>query len=85
MTHGRHDEGCEHPGGVADGRPAFGVQSYWIVVPDVRRPELTVFELAGGRYQESGHVVGDQRFGATRPFPVEVVPARLVDGLSSGA
>lgn len=61
---------------------AFGVPSYWIVVPDVRRPELTVFELADGHYEESGHVVGDQRFGGTRPFPVEVVPAGLVDGLS---
>ncbi|HLX50294.1 MAG TPA: Uma2 family endonuclease [Streptosporangiaceae bacterium] len=64
-----------------DAYAAFGVPSYWIVVPDVRRPELTVFELADGRYEESGHVVGDQRFGATRPFPVEVVPARLVEGL----
>jgi Uma2 family endonuclease len=64
-----------------DAYAAFGVPSYWIVVPDVRRPELTVFELANGRYEESGHVVGDQRFGATRPFPVEVIPARLVDGL----
>jgi Uma2 family endonuclease len=64
-----------------DAYAAFGVQSYWIVVPDVRRPELTAFELADGRYEESGHVVGDQRFGATRPFPVEVVPARLVEGL----
>ena len=60
---------------------AFGVPSYWIVVPDVRRPELTVFELADGSYEESGHVVGDQRFSATRPFPVEVVPTELLGGL----
>jgi Uma2 family endonuclease len=65
-----------------DAYAAFGVPSYWIVVPDVRRPELTVFELADGCYEESGHVAGDQRFGATRPFPVEVVPARLVKRLS---
>ena len=64
-----------------DAYAAFGVQSYWIVVPDVRRPELAIYELADDRYEESGHVVGDQRFGATRPFPVEVIPARLVDRL----
>jgi Uma2 family endonuclease len=61
---------------------AFGVESYWIVVPDVRRPELTVFELADGQYEQSAHVVGDETFHATNPFPVAVVPARLVSGLS---
>jgi Uma2 family endonuclease len=63
----------------------FDVDSYWIVVPDVARPELVVFELRDGRYEQVGHVIGDQPFRTTRPFPVEVVPARLVAGLLPGA
>ena len=56
----------------------FGIQSYWIVVPDVNTPELIVFELRGGRYKQVGHVSGDEVYAAERPFPVEVVPSRLV-------
>ena len=59
----------------------FGVESYWIVVPEVKRPELIVFELRDGRYQQAAHVTGGKPFRAERPFPVEVVPARLVAGL----
>jgi Uma2 family endonuclease len=62
---------------------AFGVRSYWIVVPDTRQPELVAFELTGGRYEQAGHVMGDETFHAGRPFPVEIVPARLVAGLRS--
>ncbi len=61
----------------------FGVESYWVVVPDPDDPELIVFELAAGRYKEAAHVVGGQVFAAGRPFSVEVVPARLVAGLRS--
>ena len=43
---------------------------------------LTAFELDGaGRYRQVAHVEGDAEFVATRPFPVTVVPARLLDGL----
>jgi Uma2 family endonuclease len=59
----------------------FGIESYWIVVPDVDQPELIVFELHDGRYKEVGHVVGDEPFRAERPFTIEVVPSRLVTGL----
>src|SRR5215472_8516654 len=59
----------------------FGVASYWVVVPDRDEPELIVFELAGGRYQEAAHVTGDETFPAVRPFSIEVVPSRLVAGL----
>ena len=52
-------------------------------------PEITVArqadvggaKLTGGRYEQAGQVKGDEVFLATRPFPVEVVPARLVAGL----
>jgi Uma2 family endonuclease len=59
----------------------FGVGSYWVVVPETAEPELIVFELGNGRYQEVAHVQGAGCFAAARPFPVEVVPAQLVAGL----
>lgn len=60
----------------------FGVPSYWVVVPDLHRPELLVFEGPGGQYEEVAHVVGDQVFTAVRPFSAEVVPGQLVAGLA---
>jgi Uma2 family endonuclease len=59
----------------------FSIASYWVVVPDVDQPELIAFELRDGRYQQVAHVTGAKPFRAERPFPVEVVPARLVAGL----
>ncbi len=59
----------------------FGIESYWIVVPDVDKPELIVFELRDGRYEQVAHVAGDESFAASKPFPVEVVPSQLVRGL----
>ena len=59
----------------------FGVGSYWVVVPERANPELIVFDLNDGRYQETAHVRGEERFAAARPFEVEVVPAQLVAGL----
>ena len=59
----------------------MGVPSYWIVDPS-GPGALTAFELDGeGRYRQVAHVEGDEEFVATRPFPVTVVPARLLDGL----
>jgi Uma2 family endonuclease len=59
----------------------FSIESYWVVVPDVDQPELIVFELRDGRYQQVARVTGGKPFRAKRPFPVEVVPAHLVAGL----
>jgi Uma2 family endonuclease len=59
----------------------FGVESHWVVVPDRDEPELIVFELRDGRYKDAAHVVGGEIFAAERPFPVEVIPSRLVAGL----
>jgi hypothetical protein len=39
-----------------------------------------VFELRDGAYVQVAHVVGDEPHAAERPFPVTVVPARLLDG-----
>lgn len=57
---------------------AHGVPAYWIVDPDAL--SLTVLRLRGGRYQEVAYVVGDESYEAEQPFPVTVVPGRLVQG-----
>jgi Uma2 family endonuclease len=60
----------------------IGVFSYWILEPGRPGGALTAFELdARGIYQQVAHVERDEEFAATRPFPVTVVPARLLDGL----
>jgi Uma2 family endonuclease len=56
----------------------FGIVSYWIVEPDRDKPELIVFELRDGRYQEAARVAGDEAFRAVLPFPVTVTPSDLV-------
>jgi Uma2 family endonuclease len=56
----------------------FGVPSYWVVDPELAQPSLRAFELTDGAYQEAGRVSGDEPFMAQRPFPVEIVPARLI-------
>ena len=62
----------------------MGVASYWILDPE-EPGSLTVFELDDeGRYQQVAHVEGDEEFVATSPFPVTIVPARLLDGLRPG-
>jgi Uma2 family endonuclease len=59
----------------------FSIESYWIVVPDVDQPELIAFELRDGRYEQVAHVIHNQPFRAQKPFPVEIIPSRLVAGL----
>jgi Uma2 family endonuclease len=62
----------------------IGVTSYWILDP-TEPGALTAFELDDeGRFCEVAHVEGDQEFVAARPFPVTIVPARLLDGLRPG-
>jgi Uma2 family endonuclease len=57
---------------------SFGIPAYWIVEPDRDRPELTVFELRSGAYEQAAHVIGDDEYHATVPFPVTIVPSELV-------
>jgi Uma2 family endonuclease len=56
----------------------FGIPAYWIVEPDRDKPELIVFELREGRYQEMARAGGDEAFRAVLPFPVTVTPSELV-------
>lgn len=59
----------------------LGVASYWLLDP-VQPGGLEVYELdEHGRYQLTAAVSGDEVFAAHRPFPVQVCPARLLDGL----
>jgi Uma2 family endonuclease len=59
----------------------LGVPSYWILDP-VEPGSLTVHELSTqGGYVRHTIMTGDEVFEAERPFPVTVVPARLLDGL----
>jgi Uma2 family endonuclease len=57
---------------------SFGIPSYWIIEPDRKRPELTVFELRDGQYAEVAHVTGDEEFPAERPFRITIVPSALM-------
>jgi Uma2 family endonuclease len=54
-----------------------GVPAYWLVDPDA--PSLTVLRLGDGTYVEEAVVTGDEVYEADFPFPVTVVPARLLD------
>lgn len=57
----------------------MGVPVYWLLDP-TEPGSLTVLELTGSGYEQVAHVVGDEVYVAQRPFPVTVVPARLLDG-----
>jgi Uma2 family endonuclease len=56
----------------------FGIPVYWIVKPSSSRPELTVFELCSGTYEQTAHVIGGEEYRAAVPFPVTIVPSQLV-------
>ncbi|HEY1914409.1 MAG TPA: Uma2 family endonuclease [Streptosporangiaceae bacterium] len=60
---------------------AFGVWSHWILTLGVRRPELTVFELGSGRYQQTARATGGDVLRTRHPFCTEITPAQLTAGL----
>ena len=60
-----------------DAYAAAAVPAYWIVDPDV--PSVTFLRLEDGAYVEDGAASGPDAFAASSPFPVTVVPARLLD------
>ena len=58
----------------------FGIESYWIVTPDLEKPSLTVFELTAGEYRLVAEVSGEDTVRAVKPFACEIVPASWVAG-----
>ena len=56
----------------------FGIQSYWLVVPSRKRPAVIAYELREGQYEQVAQATRDEPFRALLPFPVEMVPSRLV-------
>lgn len=57
----------------------FGIENYWIVGPDQKKPDISAFALDGKRYRQGGYAAGDETFTAARPFPVSFAPAVLLD------
>ncbi|MGQ0630878.1 MAG: Uma2 family endonuclease [Sporichthyaceae bacterium] len=59
----------------------IGTASYWLLDP-AEPGTLEAFELdEAGSYQLVATVTGDEVHSATRPFPVDICTARLLDGL----
>jgi len=58
----------------------FGIESYWIVKPDLTEPSITAFELRWGEYTVAAEASGDDTFRAVKPFACEIVPSELVAG-----
>ena len=55
----------------------LGIASYWLL--DVNGPSLRVLELEGAGYVERAFVIGEEPVTVTLPFPITLVPARLVE------
>jgi Uma2 family endonuclease len=58
----------------------IGVPHYWILDP-AGGGALTAFTDEGGGYAQAARVAGDEPYATREPFPITVVPARLLDGL----
>lgn len=55
---------------------AAGCPAYWLVDPN--GPSVVALHLQANGYQQEAAVSGDEPYLARRPFPVRVVPGRLV-------
>jgi len=59
----------------------IGVLCYWLLDP-TEPGSIEVHELdSDGRLQPIGTAGGDETITVQRPFPIEICPARLLDGL----
>jgi Uma2 family endonuclease len=58
-----------------------GVQSYWVIDPNLEKPSVVVFELAADGYVEVARAVGDAELAVELPFPIRLRPADLLIGL----
>lgn len=57
---------------------AAGCPSYWVIDPAT--PSISAWELTDGKYELVGEAEGDEALRLSAPYPVELVPARLLDG-----
>jgi Uma2 family endonuclease len=55
----------------------LGITSYWLL--DVDAPSLRILELVGDDYAQRAYGEGEQPVVVDLPFPVTVVPARLME------
>ncbi|GAB2593302.1 Uma2 family endonuclease [Kribbella endophytica] len=53
-----------------------GIPAYWLFDPEAQ--ELTVLELADGKYVEKAVVQGEDTFTPTIPFSLSMTPAQLI-------
>jgi Uma2 family endonuclease len=53
------------------------IPAYWVVDPDV--PEIVAWEWQDGEYVEIGRAAGAETLSVSKPFTVDIVPARLLD------
>lgn len=57
---------------------AAGCPSYWVIDP--AEPSIKAWELVDGQYELAGGASGDEVLRLTKPYPVEINPARLLEG-----
>lgn len=55
---------------------AAGAESYWVV--DADAGSVIAWELVDGAYVEAGRARGEEELAVQRPFPVRLVPGRLL-------
>lgn len=53
------------------------VPAYWVVDPET--PEIVAWEWRDGAYAEVGRASGESSLALRQPYPVDIVPARLLD------
>lgn len=60
-----------------------GVQAYWVVDP--LEPSVQAWSLVDGRYADAGSARGRERLVLRQPFPVDLVPADLLEDGAAAA
>lgn len=58
------------------GYARLGIPSYWLV--DVDEPSIRVLRWRAGGYDDVAFASGDEPLRVSEPFPIDLVPSRLV-------
>ncbi|MGQ0464709.1 MAG: hypothetical protein ACT4QG_05245 [Sporichthyaceae bacterium] len=56
----------------------MGVESYWLLDPQ-EPGSIVAYRLSAGAYREVGSAIGEEVLVVEYPFPLVVVPSRLLD------